>query len=223
MSSELAKIYRFQPQQDLAGGFKRLISRPGRAVSNKANAAPSADNNFVTWGLGGIGVAALLTAAVVGIINLTKPSGSAITAQANQRIQEYQSVLEREPNNANALINLATTFIENEKYSDAIPLMEKLVALEPGNLDLRFQLASLFELTGNKAKEEEVYDQLLVQQPDNLKALLRKATLRGLQGDAQTAQKLFAQAEKVAPTSDLKGRVREVAQTVLKPGGSSQN
>jgi tetratricopeptide (TPR) repeat protein len=93
-------------------------------------------------------------------------------------------------------------------------LLERLVQQHPERLELRLQLAQLYELTGQVLKAETAYDQVLAQQNNNLKALVGKAVLRKVQGDIKTAEALFAQAEKVAPT-DLKAQVRATAQKTL--------
>jgi tetratricopeptide (TPR) repeat protein len=118
------------------------------------------------------------------------------------------------PKNLEALRNIAT-LEHNGQLDQAVSLMEQLVEQEPEDLDLRLQLADLYEVTGKATKAEAAYDQVLAQQKDNLDALVGKAKMRKVQGDIKTAKELLAQAQKTAPTDQLKAQIRAVAQRIL--------
>ncbi len=138
-----------------------------------------------------------------------------------ERIREYERVLQGEPNNLESLIHLSNLHLELGQLDQAIPLLEKIVQQEPENHDWHLNLAELYELTGQKQKAETAYDQILAQQENNLRALIDKALLRSEQGDIKTARTLFEQAEKAAPTGDLKAKVRAIAQSTLQPTAES--
>jgi len=129
----------------------------------------------------------------------------------------YKQIFQNEESqNLNSMENLAALHESRGQFYQALPLMEKLVALEPERVDLRLHLANLYQFTGQAFKAEIVYDQVLTQQNNNFKALVGKATLRSAQGDIKTATAMFAQAEKAAPI-DLKAQIRAVAQNTLQP------
>ena len=138
-----------------------------------------------------------------------------------KRIRKYERVLQRDPNNLESLIHLSNLHLELGQLEQAIPLLEKIVQQEPENHDWQLNLAELYELTGQKQKAETAYDQILAQQENNLRALIDKALLRSEQGDIKTARTLFEQAEKAAPTGDLKAKVRAIAQSSLQPTAES--
>lgn len=133
-----------------------------------------------------------------------------------QQVAGYEQVLKREPDNANALANLASLRLRQGQFNQAIPLVEKLAQKQPENPELRLQLAQLYLITGQAPKAESAYTQVLSKDKNNVDALVGKATLRQTQGDTKTAKALFDQAEKTAP-ADLKAKVREVAKNTLTP------
>ena len=53
---------------------------------------------------------------------------------------------------------------------------------------------------------------MLSKNPKEFKALVGKAMLRQAKGDLQTANSLFKIAEDVAPSPDLKKKIRELSQ-----------
>lgn len=128
---------------------------------------------------------------------------------------DYEQV-QRRPNNLNTLEKLAT-LKQRGQFDQAVALTEKLLQQEPEDLELHLELAELYELTGKVEKAETTYDQVLAKQDNNLKALVGKALLRKSIGDIKTAEALFAQAEKAAPTG-LKAQIHKLAQQTLSSG-----
>jgi tetratricopeptide (TPR) repeat protein len=186
----------FQPRQKLADGALQSLVRPADKDLRVKKILglylpPTARRNFL-----------LLTLAIVGLVGVI----SALSV-------DYKQFLQGEPKNLDTLSKLAT-LRQSGQLNQTVSLMEKLVQQEPERLELRLQLADLYELTGQVPKAETAYDQVLAQQNNNLQALVGKATLRKAQGDIKTAEALFAQAEKAAPT-DLKAQIRAVAQKTL--------
>lgn len=137
------------------------------------------------------------------------------------QIRKYQEVLEVDPNNLNALVDLSNLYLERGEVDQAIPIMERIVEQNPENLEWHLNLAKLYELTNQKSKAEDAYDQILAQQNNNFIALIGKAVLRSEQGDRGTAESLFARAEQAAPTEDLKAKVRALAQSALTPSAEA--
>jgi tetratricopeptide (TPR) repeat protein len=159
-------------------------------------------------GVGVLGVSAFVASLWLNLGSFKQPSVT------DRRIREYERILQSEPNNFDASLNLANLRIQLGQPDRAIPVMEKLVQQKPGNIDLQLTLAQLYKLTDQKQKAEIAYDQVLAQQKNNLAALVNKAVLRSQQGDNQTAKKLLAQAEKAAPAK-LKENVRAIAENTL--------
>ncbi len=122
--------------------------------------------------------------------------------------------VKREPKNLDTLKNLAT-LEQSGQFDQAVQLIEKLIQQEPKNLELRLELAHLYKITGQLTKAETAYDQVLTQQNNNIQALVGKATMRKAQGDITGAKALFAEAEKAAPTDNVKAQLRKLAQITI--------
>jgi tetratricopeptide (TPR) repeat protein len=215
--SELRKSDNFQSQPDLASGLAQGLSNSASNTSTLKkrfglNLPSTAHRYRLILILAGVGLLGVIASIFLAFDPLTLGPEEAQTPEG--QIREYEQVLQREPDNFDALINLAKLRIQLGQPDQAIPLMEKLIQQEPESLDLHLTLAQLYELTSQEQRAEALYDEVLAKQKNNLKALVGKAVLRHAQGDTETAETLFAQAEKAAP-SDLKGQVRTVAQETL--------
>jgi tetratricopeptide (TPR) repeat protein len=168
------------------------------------------------WGLGGI--AALIIILGLGWNFFLKQPNSTQTPTASsagnndQQVEKYAKLLKENPKNMDALVALANLYLEQGELEKAIPVLEKIAVIQPNNLDWQFNLAKLYELSDQTDKAEKIYDQMLSKNPKEFKALVGKAMLRQAKGDFQTANSLFKIAEDVAPSPDLKKKIRELSQ-----------
>ena len=169
----------------------------------------------ILWGLGGI--AALIILGLGWNFFLKQPN-STLTPTASsagnndQQVEKYEKLLKENPKNMDALVALANLYLEQGELEKAIPVLEKIAVIQPNNLDWQFNLAKLYELSDQTDKAEKIYDQMLSKNPKEFKALVGKAMLRQAKGDFQTANSLFKIAEDVAPSPDLKKKIRELSQ-----------
>ena len=169
----------------------------------------------ILWGLGGI--AALIILGLGWNFFLKQPNSTqtptASSAGNNdQQVEKYAKLLKENPKNMDALVALANLYLEQGELEKAIPVLEKIAVIQPNNLDWQFNLAKLYELSDQTDKAEKIYDQMLSKNPKEFKALVGKAMLRQAKGDFQTANSLFKIAEDVAPSPDLKKKIRELSQ-----------
>jgi hypothetical protein len=132
------------------------------------------------------------------------------TLSSNPSIRQYQVILKRNPDDAQALRQLAAEYAKLEQYNQAIPLLEQLSQQQPENADLLAELARLYLVTGQSQQEEKVYDRILSQDKSNILALTGKAEIRLKEGEVEMARSLFAEAEKRAPSETLKKAVRKI-------------
>jgi len=216
--SELRKLHSHQSQQDLASGglMQSLATSVGKGPVVKRlfgpNLPPIARTYTTILGLVSFGIVVVVASFfwAGNQFNLGPQPSQALEKQ----IRENERVLQRQPNNVTALIELANLHKQAGQPEQAVPLIEKLVQRQPQDLNLRLSLAQLYELVDQKHKAETAYDQILIQEENNLTALVSKAALRMEQGDTKAAKALFVQAEQVAP-ADLKTQVQALAQKTL--------
>lgn len=209
--SELKRLHQTQPKQDLGSGLKQKLLFPVQQTFIFKQMLGSKSLPLILSGMGVLGVLGIAAATFWGMKPLTIAPKALDT---NSKIQAYEQLLQNDPDNFDALVELANLRIQQGQPNLAIPLMEKLVRQEPERLELQLNLAQLYKLTAQLPKAESAYDRVLLQEKDNVAALVNKALIRVEQGDRQTANRLFSQAEKAAPPN-LKIKVRDIAKSSL--------
>ncbi len=220
--SELRKIHKFQSRPDLASGLMHGAKSADKASAVKdvlGRNLPLTPRRFIfILALASVGLVGVIASVFFAFSLFTR--GSQQAQAPEKRIREYEQVLQKDPNNFDALTNLSNLRIQLGQPNLAIPMIEKLVQQEPQSLNWRSNLAQLYEITGQKHKAETAYDQILAQQNNNLTALVGKALLRSQQGDSKTAKILFVQAENAAPRN-FKPKIHAIAQNTLQSTGES--
>jgi tetratricopeptide (TPR) repeat protein len=206
LASELKRLHSKQPKQDLGSGLQQQLLFPVRQTSIFKHLTDSKSSRLILSVISILGVLGMVAATFWGV----RPLSTVPTSDTDSKIQAYEQLLQNDPDNFDALVELANLHIQQGQPNLAIPLMEKLVGQEPERLELQLNLAQLYKLTGQIAKAETTYDRILSVETDNIAALVNKALIRVEQGDRQTANRLFARAEAAAPPN-LKAKVREIA------------
>lgn len=72
----------------------------------------------------------------------------------------YNAALNINPNNADALFNLAENLESHYKYPEAIVLYEKALAIEPEDMEVLYQAGLSYLAQGNRTKATEMYNRL---------------------------------------------------------------
>lgn len=210
--SQLRKLHHVQVRHDLGSGLEQSITKTGKThIAKNVLGLLPLNYRASSLLLSLAGVSLLGVCAVLFILSPFAPNKS---QASDPRIRKYEQILQAEPNNFNALYELANLHIDMGQRDQAIPLMEKLVQMEPVRLDLHLNLAQLYKSLGQMEKAETAYNQILMQEKNNFAALVNKAVLRNEQGDYKTAKALFVQAEQAAPES-LKAKIHAIANNTL--------
>jgi|GEM_PF-1379998 len=127
-----------------------------------------------------------------------------------QQIQGYETVLKREPNNVNALNNLAQLRMELGQPAQAIELLERLRKLNSADPRYTLSLGDAYLKTSQFDKASLEFDKLLAISADYAPALLGKGlALQGM-GKKNEAQVQFDKAVKVSPL-EMKEKIKEIA------------
>jgi tetratricopeptide (TPR) repeat protein len=127
-----------------------------------------------------------------------------------QQIQGYETVLKREPNNPNALNNLAELRMELGQPAQAIDLLERSRKLNPTDPRYTLSLGDAYLKTNQFDKASSEFDKLLAISEDYAPALLGKGlALQGM-GKKNEAQVQFDKAIKVSPL-EMKEKIKALA------------
>ncbi|MDZ4877816.1 MAG: hypothetical protein CLLPBCKN_007251 [Chroococcidiopsis cubana SAG 39.79] len=92
-------------------------------------------------------------------------------------IEQYRGILRAQPENTDALINLANLLIQQAEYSGAIELMQRLVKIQPQEIEWQMNLARLYAVTQQPKEAQKIYDSILNRDGNNVDALQEKAIL----------------------------------------------
>jgi len=217
LSTELSKIHRKGQPQSLASGFGRLLDNSASPLKPSRSKGRSANSGNVIPLLGWtlismVGLLGIIFALLFHFNVLRIPKTQPTVAD---RIQDYQQVLEEDPNDPEALSQLSKMYVDLLSYDKALPLMERLVSLQPENTFYLNELAFLYMNIGDQKKQESTYDKIIELNPKDILALTSKAILRLEQGDRKAAKALFSKAEAVAITDETKDSIRAMADEAL--------
>lgn len=73
----------------------------------------------------------------------------------------YRQALDRDPNLADAANGLGVVLVQQQRAADAIPWLERAVAIEPGFVEARLNLGIAWQESGNRARAAEHYRAVL--------------------------------------------------------------
>jgi tetratricopeptide (TPR) repeat protein len=91
-----------------------------------------------------------------------------VTANPMQGIQLLRQILDEDPNNQLAMLNLGLLAIQSGQFDRAVERFEKLLALNPSNWDAKLYLAQSYLETNQKPKAIKLLEELTNLQADSL-------------------------------------------------------
>lgn len=97
------------------------------------------------------------------------------------------TVVEAEPEFAEAHYNLGVTYSTMERYEDAVTHIEKARSIAPGELDHTVALAQAYAVTEQYTKAQTLLEEVIARQPENLTAKNNLAVLALKSGDDEKA------------------------------------
>ena len=165
---------------------------------------------WVYLGVGAM-ISALLLFSLVPIVTsiwqpIASPTNSPVGTPLENQALGYQLVLEREPDNQNALQGLLEIRLQQEDLAAAIAPLERLGQLNPDQVQYRILLAEAKTQLQDNAGAARVYREVLSQFPYNIQAL------KGLSGLYQQ-QDRPAEAIAVVQNAITQGIKAQTAQT----------
>ena len=130
---------------------------------------------WVYLGVGAM-ISALLLFSLVPIVTslwqpIAAPASSPVATPLENQALGYQLVLEREPDNQNALQGLLEIRLQQENLAAAIAPLERLGQLNPDQVQYRILLAEAKSQLKDNAGAARVYREILGQFPYNIQAL----------------------------------------------------
>ena len=118
------------------------------------------------------------------------------------RVQQLTTILNSDPKNAGAAVQLGNTYFDVERYADAIKWYEQALAVDPKNADASTDLGVSYYYTNRPDEALKQFENSLRIDPKHTKTLLNKGIVlafgkRDLSGAAASWQKVV----ELAPNS----------------------
>lgn len=113
--------------------------------------------------------------------------------------QQFRKVLQRDPDNLAALIDLASTFEGQRDYDQAVVTIERGLELDPDYLQLYLMLARLETLREDHQRALDVVELALEKSPSSPEALMQQAALLTRLGRAAEGKSVLDEAVAAMP------------------------
>jgi tetratricopeptide (TPR) repeat protein len=118
------------------------------------------------------------------------------------RVQSLTTIVEADPSNADARVQLANEYYDAERFDQAIRWYEEALAIDPGNVDASTDLAVAYYYTGQVDRALEQFEHSLSEDPAHAKTLLNKGIVLAFgRQDIDGATEVWQQLVDIAPNS----------------------
>lgn len=213
--TELQRLHGPDSQLNLGDSLNHIISNsindPAAAIDLEKSSAPQT-KTLLSWknfrSQKTILIILLACGILSGILAISLKSSIFNTKTAvltpNQKLQKYESVIQIDPTNREAIAQIVDAYLNLGQPDQAIVRLEKILRTSPNNINVLLEIAGLYALKGQDDKEENVYDQILKQESSNVFALIGKAGIRKKKGDLKTAKILLEKAGKPISSKGFK-------------------
>ncbi len=91
--------------------------------------------------------------------------GEPINLNALNEIANYKEILRKDPNNLQAIVNIANLYFDTRQNLLAIENYRKALAIDPGNVNVRTDMAICYQRTGNPDKAIEELNKAISTNP----------------------------------------------------------
>jgi cytochrome c-type biogenesis protein CcmH/NrfG len=138
------------------------------------------------------------------------------------KVQALQTIVNNDPKNAEARIQLGNTYFDGERYQDAIKWYEDALKLDPNNVNVSTDLGVSYYYTNNPDRALKQFDHSLAIDPKHTKTLLNQGIVRAFgKQDLDGATASWQKVVELAPDSP-EGQAAKRALDSMKsahPGG----
>lgn len=113
------------------------------------------------------------------------------------RVQQLTTILNSDPGNTDAQVQLANTYFDAERWSDAIKFYEQAIKADPKNVNVSTDLGVSYYYTNRADEALKQFDHSLSLDPNHTKTLLNQGIVRAfgkqdLNGAAESWKRVVA-------------------------------
>ena len=139
------------------------------------------------------------------------------------RVQALQTIVNSDPKNIEARVQLANTYFDAERYQDAIKWYEEVLRLDPKNVNASTDLGVSYYYANNPDRALKQFEHSLSVDPKHTKTLLNQGIVRAFgKQDLDGATASWQRVVELAPDSQ-EGQAAKRALDTMKsahPGGT---
>jgi tetratricopeptide (TPR) repeat protein len=118
------------------------------------------------------------------------------------KVQSLTTILKSDPNNASAMLQLANTYFDAERFNDAISWYERTVKADPTNVDANTDLGVSYYYVNRTNEALATFEKSLQMNPKHTKTLLNKGIVLAFgKEDLKAAAVEWQKVVDLAPTS----------------------
>ena len=118
------------------------------------------------------------------------------------RVQSLMTIIQNDPRNAGAMVQLANTYFDAERYPDAIKWYEQGLALDPKNPDASTDLGISYYYSGQTDRALKQFEHSLSIDPRHTKTMLNQGIVLAFgKQDLAAAEAKWKQVIEIAPDS----------------------
>ena len=118
------------------------------------------------------------------------------------KVQSLTTILKSDPNNATAMLQLANTYFDAERFTDAISWYERTLKVEPTNVDANTDLGVSYYYVNRTNEALATFEKSLQMNPNHTKTLLNKGIVLAFgKEDLKGATVEWQKVVDLAPTS----------------------
>jgi cytochrome c-type biogenesis protein CcmH/NrfG len=132
------------------------------------------------------------------------------SADNEEEIRLSKSVLEKDPNNLQVLINLGNAYFDTDRYQDAINAYSRVLSLEPENPDVRTDMGIMYRKLGQFDKAIEAFRRAATDDAEHMNSRFNLGvTLKYDKGDFQGAVQAWEEFLKLEPNGERATTVKQ--------------
>ncbi len=127
-----------------------------------------------------------------------------------QADSSYHHVLERDPNNLDALRNLGNIAFDQDRHEEAIGLYQQYLKLKPDDFDVQTDLGTMYLSAGKTDQAIQQYDFVLKQDPNFFQAQFNLAIAYRTAGETDKVMPALEKARTMAKDDQSRNQVEQV-------------
>jgi len=144
------------------------------------------------------------------------------------RVQALQTIINNDPKNAEAHVQLGNAYFDAERYADAIKYYEQAIALDPKNVDASTDLGVSYYYTNRADDALKQFEHSLSINPQHTKTLLNQGIVlafgkRDMNAAAESWKKVVAIAPQSQEGQAAQRGLEGIASSQSGSGGTTPN